>query len=522
MSSFKVVSVKKVQVSLSPSNDSNNVVTLIPTSININYNLGSLPICSLTLVGGTALDGSVSNTTNVEYAFYLCNNYRCTLDVKLDVQTIDNAGKTSEIREITIFSGITTSSSIQANTSAHGKSSLSIAITAYHQFAELYQYGANGMVYEQPSTIKYNSSISTLLKNMEADTKHKASSSTVNNANIVAGVRDKYTKVSSGSSRSNTNAPIVTVLNDLIARMSKAGILDKDLDITKYITGSVYPNLAPGFVRSFTSTYLNNIWRNVSSGSVGSAILTMATSNGHILTIAPRDPHTITLLPMDGFTIYLGENGDSKPPTITYDMYHAINYNMPKDIKPVAEGVLVTKSGSRYNGNGAGSGVIIGKYPDKGDDKIRWKYVSAPSWLIDKSMYESSAKDNSKATDSVEYRDICNTYARYIHNSIINSNNGIILSMDARSIEAYRALGSVVLLDTGYYGTIQGLLSSYTFQYRSSVAGSAMDVQVYLSHVKQYNEEEAKKSSSVGKRVFELDKTDIITKFPDISNVDSE
>lgn len=519
MSSFKVVSIKKSLATIYTS-EGVDMISLVPIDFNISYLLGSLPTCTASLVGGQSFDGTVGDWNDVDVAFSQCSNGRCKLEITLTVQIIDDKGKKSGEEDIIIFNGVITSASINANTSAYGKSSRSLVVAAYHNFAELYQYGANGMIYEQPSAIKYNNSIRVLLNNIEADTKHKANSTTTSNANVVSEVLNTYAKVDDASSKLNTNAPIVTVLDDIITRMVDAKVLDKDLDITQYINGTVYPNLSSKFVRSFTHTYLQNIWNNVSKGSVGSAILTMATANGYILTIAPRDPFKVTLLPLDGFTIYSDDKNG--PPKITSDMYHAINYSMPRGVHPTAEGVIVSLSGSEYNGESSGKGVIIGKYPQEGADKIRWKYVGAPSWLIDTSAYASSAKSGAKNVDPSVYRDLCNNYARYVYNSLIHSNNRIILSMDARALEAYKALGAVMVVDTAHCGDIQGLFSAYTLSYKSQMAGSSLNVSVSLSHVKPYDEDEAKKSSNVGKRVFEIGKADIITKFPDISNVDSQ
>ena len=514
MSSFDIISINNTNIVITNRSTGNPIQGVItPAQLNVSYAIGSIPTCTVVLTDGHPFDGFDIGYSLISQVLTEFRTGNLDISVSFNVSFISPGQGVISKKDISIFKGVVTAVNLNDSASAYGNSAHSVVITAYHRFSELYQYGANGMIYCTPSSINTYGSLTDLIKSMQATNKSNLTSTDVFNASIVQAVLDRHTVTGDGSSRKDPRSAIVTVIDDITKTMIENKIIEPsdNLKITDYIEGSTYPIMSSKFVRTFTKGYLENFWSSVSSGSIGSSILTIATSRYNMLTVAPRSSDKLTIIPLDGITVY------DPIPMVSKDMYHSIDYNIPKGIHPEADGVLIAKSGSDYYAPNSGdNGVIIGKYPNiKSDTKIRWKYVMAPSWLADREAYESTAPKGSKpGTTDKSFKDTCNVYAEYLYKGIIHEDNRAILSMDARCIEAFKALGSVIGVETMQFNTIQGLFTAYDLSYTQSAKSSSLSINVHLSHVMEYSKDSNNITNS---KLFEIEDSDKIHEFPDIS-----
>lgn len=506
---MQLININSADVTLYEAGTDKEIGSFAISQLNTSFTLNGIPTCTAMLTSGTPI-GADSSPDYKEIltqviAIHASSGIRLSAQITLQ-----------QNKKIKIFEGVVTSISLTTVIAPYGNSRDGLIVNAYHKYAQLYRVGSNGMVYKEPSGIRRGSSLSSLIKLLNANTKNDENSTNNMMPTVVRSVLETHTKKEAAGSGSKNNSSIAVITKSLVDAMYKNKILDgSSVDISDYIEGSTAIDgsvVSVPIAKSFTKEYLERLWGSVSMSSVGSAILTLLNNREFLLTLAPRSVDKLTILPEDGITIHKDH------PTITPSMYNSIHYNVPNDVHPDPEGVLVTRQGSEMMSGGSGTyGTIIGAYPkiaaNGSTAPIRWAYVKAPGWLADNSSVESDTKDTkARAITTGEYTELCDKYAEWLYRSHVHKNNTITLSTDARMIDAIKALGSVCEIETEAYGDIKGLLFSYTLTFTQTAQQSNLSINLHFSHVEAYIKED---TNTKLKGLYTIDDSDIVKEFPD-------
>lgn len=478
-------------------------------SLQTDFSVGKIPTCTAVLSYGTYLGDVVYTDTDVVQS--MLSKYT---NGGLSIQIYFKISVNNKKYDICVFKGNINTISLAQAAAAYGNSRSTLVITAFHRLSDLYGYGTAGMVYAAPEAVRPGVSLK-YLKNATDTNKgadKRTTSTTLASEEIISKILQDYCEAPHTSSSTKSNQPIADTLNALVDALQDTGVLipGAGVKLLNYIVGKT--KIKRGFKRGWamTKNMLRSLWTSVNASSLGSAIINTVIASDAFLTIAPRSVDTITIIPADGVTLL------DKHPVLKTDMYSSIQYSTAKGPEPEPTGVIVCAAGSVLNVN-VNKQTVQGKYPADSNNTSRlWATVPAPAWLVDDiAMYEGTAKD--KKADGVDNKSkeaYCNDYAEWMYKMIIGKSNSCTITSDIRLIEAFKALGSVCVINTVLYGNLQGYFSGYALSYNQSTDTSSLSIKLSFTQIQQYIKSDVKKPDS---HLYVLDDGDIIDTFPDIS-----
>lgn len=508
-------------------------------SLQTNFMVGSIPTCTATLSLGTALgeDPSAVNVQDTVSELIQKNgSSKLRLYIEFTIGYYSSSVDTSSTSTISvpIFDGVISSISIGQSASAYGGSRFVIAVTAHHRFCELYQWGTNGMIYATPEAVIPGTNISTIIQDNTSDAgaEGTTTSTTLVSKDVISEVLQNTCRPPVGSSSKKDNSPIVDILSEFIGKMQDSGAIKPEGKVNiggskvNGAEGKPYLNGSTALSNDFQQGYylikkmLEALWISINKTSIGSTLLGTLTSPELFLAFVPTSVDTITILPYDCISV------NKSAPIINPDMYTNIQLVRSTGMQPEPSGVIVSASNNvlMYN---AQNSAVVGRYPNSKDkSSIMWATVQAPGWLVTEdasyeASYDPGKKESSSANTGANKDNNCNAYAEWVYRRFIGKNNSCTMSVPIKHIEAFKALGTVCIIQGTMYGNLQGYLNSYTLSYSQNVDKSGMDIKLSFTHILPYIKE-GSDESAINKQIHQLftcaAPVDSGAKFPDISD----
>lgn len=479
-----------------------------------DWAVGTMPTCVIHINDGTEFTQTNRTKSNVMSLISKQNtdNLHIKVTIKLNISGNDN-----QIVE-TIFNGVITSITMSYDFVGSGRSNKGIVITAIHRFADLYKFGAAGMIYAPANMISDATVVDSMLQKMSAEYRSaKGVSSSYSNSSVVNEVLERCVP-DPNSSRTHISS-ITDAIYTMVDVMMKGGIIvpeKTDPKIREYVKGTITPNVNSKFVSDMYRTILNLVFNSVAVGNLADSIVAIC-GQGFGFNFAPRSVDYISILPSSYVTA-----APKNVPTISTDRYQSITYKPLSSISTDVQGVLVTKVGSDTFSGGQGSGIIRAKFPeDTGSEAVRWKCIPAPTWTDGASLIYGNTKDtgdNQKLGDDV-IREVCTAYAADTYYNIRYSKNSISMVTDMRSLTAYTALGGV--FDIEYPADqvdgsdkIRATLQAYQFTYRASDEMSGASVSLGFTNA---HSSALPVVAQPKHMLYSIKDSDKITAFPDLS-----
>lgn len=484
------------------------------SQVNTDFSVGAIPTCTVHINDGTEFTQTTRTKSNVMslIAKQSTENLHIKISIKLSI-----SGVSKEISEV-IFNGVITSITMSYDFVGSGRSSKGIVITAIHRFADLYKFGAAGMIYAPARAITDATVIDNLVKSMTADSRaNNTSSSTYSRPSVVRQVLEMCVPAEKSSSIAVKSIP--DAIYEMVNVMRKGNILvpeKTDPKIQEYIKGTIVPNVKSKFVTEMYTDILTSVYTSVSSGNLADSIAYICNKN-YGFYIAPRSVDYVSIIPSSYATM-----SPKEPPVITTDRYYSISYKPISNIGTDIQGVLVTKAGSSTYGNDGGLSLIRAKFPeDTGSEAVRWMCIPAPKWFDGASLLYGNSKDSgtTQDIDKSDEEKICKAYAADRYYNIRYSKNTVSMHTDVRSLKAYSALGGV--FDISYPNDhiegsdkIRATLATYQFSYRSSAEMSGLSISLGFTNA---HSSALPVVAQPDHMLYSIKDTDKITEFPDLS-----
>lgn len=491
--------------------------------LTTTFSVGNLPTCSVQINDGTDMSSPVSEGSKVLELLDRQGtddlHIKIVMNMVVSAEDVDTKSK-PDAREEIVFNGIVTGMTIVYKYMTSTRSAYGVNVTAIHRFADLYAFGAGGLIYAPAKLVDNNQSISDVMSKLSSKSRHENGTSSVYDVSIVGEVLSECVPTLEGSSSSKPYKSIPETISIMINRMRDNKVLvpeGKDPKIDTYIKGTIKPAVKSKTVNEFYDSMLKLLFHSVAQGNLADAIQASCTSNMGIY-LVPRSTDSMYILPMSCASV-----APKEVPIISADRYRALKYNPNMRVGANIQGVLVTYAGSDLMPNSGWSDALIrGRFPEH-DNKgaVRWKCVPAPKWFYDKDIYGNTAENSKQARSSDYIQDLCTLYAADQYFTHKYRNNTVEVTCDLRALHAYSALGATFDIE---YPTqvrkgdnppkIRATLTSYTLAYRSSVEGSGVEV------VLEFNNARSSTVASVepkDKSLYSIDDTDLVKAFPDIS-----
>lgn len=493
------------------------ISTLVTT-----FTVGALPTCIVSINDGTKFTSE--QTTASPMLDIIARHNTDDLHIKIIMEmSISAEGLTKDqrpkTRQETLFNGIITSMSIVYAYATVGRSNYGVTITAIHRFADLYAFGAGGLIYAPASMVGDNTSVSQILSKMTSEYRANQSSSSQYNVNVVSEVL-KECVPTLGSSSTKAYKSIPDTIKYMINMMRDRKIIvpdGKDPNIDSYLTGSVTPKIQSKNISDFYEYILKVLFSSVAKGNLVDAIQASCDAKTGVH-LVPRSTDSICILPVNSIS-----STPKEVPVISADMYHAIRYTPNMQIGSNIQGVLVTYAGSAQFGSQIGYDQLIrGRFPEHNEKgAVRWRCIPAPGWFDDAQyMYGNNQGQNGTSLSTDYIKELCTMYAADQYFTLRYQNNIVELVSDLRSVQAYKALGAVFDIEypngvtSSSNDKLRASLITYTLSYRSTTKNSGVEVTLIFNNAR---------SSSVAvveatdKSLYSIDDKDLVTKFPDIS-----